>query len=838
MANLLAAAANVIRGAIISNFIKRGFTSLIEHIVDVPEPSNDRFARSPTYGFNQWRNPVKGDATLPVVLSETGHKVAPVYLQAFVTPKGEYEDDYAKVLKADGQAMSALLALGEGPIVDIDDIRVNDEPLVEAFTETFTGNGTKANFKLSKSRILTQTLEITVDGTSKGYTLTDTSLDYYYDGRRTRTFLLGDDIAEEFSPVIKINEAELDLTQSTGFRPHVWLATRNKLIVDHQTTPSTTPRPTRITIEFKTRTLDGVTIGEKDGDTIINFSTAPADGAAIVVTGKRRIFKGVRVEWRNGGAHQLALPGFESIRNTYGIGTEIGESGSEVTFSTTDEVDDVTFIVTSGTGGFTQFDDEGDRSPTYARFKIEYRGADSSGNFTGPYTQVQDPAGTRKNKNADTFELRGDSLSQLTWSFSLRGLLTRHYERNKSSKAAQARLDAFTRNRYQVQVTRRGAKKNATNSTFLDEIRLSSYTEVIDEKLNYPGTALLAIHAIATSRLQGSAPSITCRVKGSRDVYQYTGSAWVLDATAQGNPVWGAIHVITNRRFGGGEQFTLSNIDTTSAKAAADFCDETLTLDDGGTEVRSRLDVVIDTRRSLLALVSELLRPAGIWPVLQGNTWRFVIDQAVDLTAVPTIWDDTTSGRIAEGSLSAEHDSITQKPTEIQVSFLDETQDYDRKEVWLAPQQPSSSRRIQRIDAFGVVRRSEVIRYADRVYKQATSSGIGVSFRVSPQELDFEAGDVIRLRSSRKGIDGYWRILSISFGTDDFFINVEAVPYISAAYGNEDGVQQTQRWSVLPVVTELGINQTTSIAEATTTGKQLVGLIPVTPPPAEIKRYR
>lgn len=788
------------------------------------ESEGDQFERSPAYGFNQWRNPVKGDSPIPLVYSSTGHRVAPVYIQAWVTPEGEHEDDFSKVLRADGQAMSALLAVAEGPISGIEDIRVNDEPITESFTVKFSGNGTKTKFALGKTRVQVDTLAVSVAGTSKGWTLTDHTFTYYRDARRTLKFTLPDEFAPEYSPLVKVNGVEIDEASATGEKPHIWLETGNVLWVDHQTSYNSGALPTRFDITVKKRTMSGLRVRKKDGETELIFDTAPASGAEIVVTGQRTVFSGVRIEKRLGGTHQLPISGFESLRNTYGVGTVIGDAGSEVTFSTRDEVDDVVLLVTSSPSGFTEFDDEGNRSPTFARFKIEYRGADSDGNFTGAYKQLDDPAGERsKNtvgpggkqqkkveKNADVFEARGDSLSQLTWAYSIRGLLRRYVERYPNRAAGQSNLNAFTRNRYQVRVTRRGDTKGDNNTRFLDEITLSSYTEVIDERLNYPGTALLAVHAVASSRLQGGAPSITCKVKGTRDVYAHDGSSWAVSATAQSNPVWAACHVITNRRAGGGEHFTLaSNIDATSAKAAADFCDASVTLDTGATETRARLDAVLDTRRSLLAVVTDLLRPAGIWPVLQGNTWKFVIDQAADLDSVPVVWDDTTATSVADSTLAVEHGPVSGEPTEVQVSFLDETADFDRKEVWVAPAEPASNRRIQRIEAYTITRRTEATRYANRVYTQASAGGLGLRMAISPAHIHFEAGDVVRVRSSRKGIDGYWRVMSLRFSTSDYFVQVEAMPYVRAVYGQQAAPQTTRVTVVSPQATRVAVAQTT-----------------------------
>lgn len=788
------------------------------------ESTPDLERDSPTYGFDQWRNPYKGDSTIPVVYSTTGHKMAPVYVQAFLTPNGDYEDDFAKALRADGQQMTALFAVSEGPIKSIGNPRANEEPLVEDFEETITARSGKKKYTLGKKRVQLETLQISVDGTLKGWSKVDAVWNYQHRGSTTvvtRSVEFDDPIAQDVDPTIEIDGTEIDTTSTTGLRPRVWLETPTKAWIHTQT--AVTPG-TRIRVTFSVLQMNGLEVTTKNGETTLEFDTAPTAGVEIVVTGKRRVMKGIRIEYRLGGEHQLPLVGVEAIRNTQGVNTEIGTSGNEVTFDTVDEVDDVILNIASESS-FTVFDKEGDRSRSYAQFRIEYERADSSGTFAGDYTRLLDPAGSVSAKqspvgvakNSTEFEVRGDSLSKLYWSFSTRGLLEKYVEKFPNNSSGGQRLADFTRGRYRFRLTRTSSVKQDSNSLYYDGIVLQSWTEVVDEKLNYGGTSVMKLAALGSERINGSAPGVTCEPIGIRDCVKWNGSAWVVDEDAQGNPVWAAVDLITKRRYGGGEQYTLSDIDTTSFKAAADYCDATVNLPGGATEARSVFDGVLDVRRPLLESVADMLRPSGIWPVMQGNTWKCVIDQAVDLTAVTTVTEDGADRTIVSDTFEIGHDAQVNRPTEVQATFLDRERDFDQKQVWVTPGEPATSRRIQRITAFGETRRTAVTRYTNRVYTQATADGLQPRFKVRPSALNFEAGDVIRLVSTRLGIDDYFRVFRLAFGTEDYFVSVECIPYVRAVYGQQSATQTTDTSSGSLPDNSVGITGPTSTNAATPT---------------------
>lgn len=777
---------------------------------DQNEASDEK--QSPTYGFAQFRNPRKGDTPIAVTYAADGIKIAPVWLQAFVTPRGLTDEDDRQSSRY--QKLSGLLALGEGPITEVTEIRFNDEPALEAlnFEPKPQPNGTKTKWTLSQRRIVRNSVRVFVDDVQVGGLLSNasTQLGTGNGTRTTWSFEIPDDLADE----VPITFYSIDPTRTghnrelwrlDGFQ--TWLVTKTRMIV-HRDEPL--GPGVLLFMRYGVYVSNGVEITRKDGTTKIEFDTAPANGSVLRIEAWRKNIPGMDVFVRHGGPHQLPIWGFHNVRNTKSIASGALDQGTGVDETTDEDVDDVVVLIASSASGFVRYDDEGDSSGVKAQFKIEVKRATAlgNGNTFDTYYRLPDPRGsnTKQNKAADEFQVLGHDAGQLFWAFSVRNLLEKYAdEKDGTNKGQSARkaADDFVRGRYTVKVTRTNPVAAATNDNWFDEIVFQGITEVRDELLNMPGTALFGFHALGTERLNGSAPNVTMLLKGRRNVEKLvpssgdpSGYIWTPGVENQSNRVWAAIDYITSRRFGFGEHYTKeANIDYASAIVAADFQEEEVQIGPNttDTEWRSRLNCSLETRESLMGTLRKLLEPGRVWPVLRGNVWYFVVDGPVTLKepstgvdTVPVLYDDTVAGRTAKNSLSFAHDTVASIATEIQLTYLDRDTDFQRQPIWVRPESAeATTRRIHRADAFGITTESEASRYGLWIFHNLNSQGASMAVAAAPGSLDWGAGTVIRVVSNRVGIDGYWRIHEVEFGTDEYFVRIQAKQYDPALYGQQ-----------------------------------------------------
>jgi hypothetical protein len=132
----------------------------------------------------------------------------------------------------------------------------------------------------------------------------------------------------------------------------------------------------------------------------------------------------------------------------------------------------------------------------------------------------------------------------------------------------------------------------------------------------------------------GGVPTITADVKG-RKVYdpRTSSTAW------SDNPALCIRDYLTNTRYGRGIASSL--IDDTSFNAAANYCDETVTI--GGESVkRYTTNGVADTSRTSLENIKELLTACRGFLVFSGGKYKLVIDKPE--TATFTFDEDNIIG--------------------------------------------------------------------------------------------------------------------------------------------------------------------------------------------------
>jgi hypothetical protein len=133
---------------------------------------------------------------------------------------------------------------------------------------------------------------------------------------------------------------------------------------------------------------------------------------------------------------------------------------------------------------------------------------------------------------------------------------------------------SLKRAKFHVQVLRVNLK--STTQTIADESIWDTIDGRIDEQLAYPNMALLALKIPATDQLNTSQPNITVVGKHRKvpiwDRVSTTAPAFVETWTP--NPAWVLYDMLTNTRFGGGADFSSSNVDLVSFSEAADYCDE------------------------------------------------------------------------------------------------------------------------------------------------------------------------------------------------------------------------------------------------------------------------
>lgn len=187
-----------------------------------------------------------------------------------------------------------------------------------------------------------------------------------------------------------------------------------------------------------------------------------------------------------------------------------------------------------------------------------------------------------------------------------------------------------------------------SNDTYLEYIE-----EIIYDDLEYPGTALFAVRALATDKLSGGIPQVQIGV--SRDYIQaWTGSTHV--PKPANNPAWAAYDLLHNGEYGGGVPGHRLNYDS--------FCEWATFCSNENFTCNIYFDSAVNINKGLMIL-SNLGR--GFVAQL-GSTFHCFIEREEPLPAQKFMF---TMGNIEENSYEEEWLDIDDRANVVEVAWFD-----------------------------------------------------------------------------------------------------------------------------------------------------------------------
>ncbi len=193
------------------------------------------------------------------------------------------------------------------------------------------------------------------------------------------------------------------------------------------------------------------------------------------------------------------------------------------------------------------------------------------------------------------------------------------------------RLDALQLNgapvQRDIQVERVTAEPSSISVA--DKMFFDSFIEVVYTGNTFPGMALVAIELVASEQLT-SAPRASFDVEGIWvrvwDA-KSSPSAPTFVAEYSANPAWHALELLTNTTWGVGVTYGDARVDMPSLIAWAQYADEEVEIQGGGTEPRFRCNLVMDQERSPIDWLRTITLTGRCLPVTAGGVWRFSVDR-------------------------------------------------------------------------------------------------------------------------------------------------------------------------------------------------------------------
>lgn len=155
---------------------------------------------------------------------------------------------------------------------------------------------------------------------------------------------------------------------------------------------------------------------------------------------------------------------------------------------------------------------------------------------------------------------------------------------------------------------------NANAGTIADTMTIAGYTEIIDQKLRYPNTALLYIEFDAEQFQNIPAVTVNCNgqrwpVPSNYDPVSRT-YAGVWDGTFKmawtNNPVWATYGICVNDRFGLGKRIQSWMVDKWEMYRIGQYCDQQVSNGVGGLEPRYLCDLNLQGKAEAWTLLRDL----------------------------------------------------------------------------------------------------------------------------------------------------------------------------------------------------------------------------------------
>lgn len=290
---------------------------------------------------------------------------------------------------------------------------------------------------------------------------------------------------------------------------------------------------------------------------------------------------------------------------------------------------------------------------------------------------------------------------------------------------------------------------NSVSSAVADKTYIESYTEIIDQKLRYPNSALVGI-TIDSSQFS-SIPTRGYDLKGriirvptnyDPETRIYTG---IWDGTFQlawtDNPAWCFYDLCTHTRYGLGHLIQDGQVNKWKLYEIAQYCDELVSDGNGGTEPRFTCNMYLQTQADAFKALQDLAT------VFRGMTYwgNGEVHAVADMPEDPVF--TYTPANVVNGNFIYQGSAKKTRATVALVSWSD-PDDFGRQKIEYVDDQDGIQRYgVQQVDAtaIGCTSRSQAQRLGRYILLTGIFETDTVGFSIGIDGTVVAPGKVIRI---------------------------------------------------------------------------------------------
>lgn len=424
-------------------------------------------------------------------------------------------------------------------------------------------------------------------------------------------------------------------------------------------------------------------------------------------------FEGVTIQERLGTPDQTPATGFSEIESTISINQEVTDVASPQWVVSDTDIDAIRVVIRVP-ALYTQDLENGDLLRHSVGLKIEVKQND---------------------------EASWDEIINTT----IEGKTNSPYQR-----AYHIPLSGYSGTDYPLTVKVTRTTEESEASTTQDSFFVDNYVEIQEEKLSYPDSAYVAI-TINAEQFGDRIPRRSYKVKGLKiqypsnydpDTREYTGlwDGTFLEGWCN-NPAWVLYDVLTNTRYGLGNDILPSQVDKAALYSIGVYCDEMVDDGKGGQEPRFAINAVINERKEAFTVINAIVtvfRGMAFW---SAGGVSFSGDMPKDAVRV------VTPANVLNGDFNRSGIALKARHSAVLVTWNDPEDLYKQ-----AIEVVEDANLIDRLGwqqlevvAFGTTSRAQAIRMGKWILDSEANETETITFTAGFDHADVRPGDILKI---------------------------------------------------------------------------------------------
>lgn len=291
---------------------------------------------------------------------------------------------------------------------------------------------------------------------------------------------------------------------------------------------------------------------------------------------------------------------------------------------------------------------------------------------------------------------------------------------------------------------------DSTTDRLQNKTLWSSYTEIIDIRQGYPGTAVAGL-LVDAEQFGSQQVTRNYHLRGrifqvpsnyDPDTRTYTG-LW--DGTFKpaytNNPAWCTMDMLIHPRYGLGRRIGVADVDKWALYAIAQCCDQPVPDGFGGTEPRMTLNAYMTSQRKAYDVLADFCSVMRCMPVWNGSRMTFIQDRPSDKA-----WT-YTNGNVVGGRFKYSFSALKDRHNAIEVRYTDPMNGWQTSTELVEDHasQARYGRNLLKMDAFGCTSRGQAHRTGLWVMMTELLETQTVDFSVGAEGLRHTPGDIIEI---------------------------------------------------------------------------------------------